>query len=252
MDDSGGFRVRVLDLDLDFFLDGRATLRDDTERLSDAEYVPWTKQAVRRFLEKQCGLSRKFPIKGRIVEHHHEAFLFWRDLTLSRQLDIPFDLVHVDAHADLGLGEAGWVYLQGQILQWEIPKRAFPEIGPSKLTAGSYLAFALACRWISDLTYVTHPNWRDDLMHDFFKDFDPASGYLQLKGYRQDDLDGINRLETLVPISVEPEVPFRTVACSDYLNTEPFSLMVVSHSPGFTPPSADALLPVFAEYILAI
>ncbi len=96
--------MRILDLDLDFFLDNIAHWEEeDGSRLSDTQYSPWTEEEVRGFLEKQCGLSPNAQINGRFITHHHEAFLFWRELILKEQLTTPFEIVHVDAHSDTGL-----------------------------------------------------------------------------------------------------------------------------------------------------
>jgi hypothetical protein len=106
--------MRVLDLELDLFLDDVAYHRPSSrecERLPDGEYTPWAAAAVRTVLEDHYGLDRARPIPGRLVTHHFEAFLFWQELVRCGALDIPFDVVHVDAHADLGSGDAGYVYL---------------------------------------------------------------------------------------------------------------------------------------------
>ena len=66
---------------------------------------------MRTVLEDHCGLDRARPVPGRLVTDHFEAFLFWQELVRCGALDIPFDVVHVDAHADLGSGDAGYVYL---------------------------------------------------------------------------------------------------------------------------------------------
>jgi len=81
--------VNVLDLDLDFFLNGVAYFKDDDgKRLDSKFYKPWTQSQVRSFLEQKCGLSVTAPVKGRIVEHHDDAFDFWQYLT-NRHFVLP-------------------------------------------------------------------------------------------------------------------------------------------------------------------
>ncbi|MDG3147131.1 UPF0489 family protein [Streptococcus suis] len=47
---------------------------------------------------------------------HIEALIFWKELINSKMLSDPFDVVHVDSHADLGLGDASWSFLQVSFL----------------------------------------------------------------------------------------------------------------------------------------
>ncbi len=69
----------------------------------------------------------------------------------------PFDVVHVDAHADLGLGfgDLGWFHLAADLLHRTREERAVEN--PPGLTEGNYLLYAVACGWIESLTYVAHP-----------------------------------------------------------------------------------------------
>jgi hypothetical protein len=48
---------------------------------------------------------------------------------------------------------------------------------------GNYLAFAVACRWISKITFVTPQKWKEDFLPIHFQNNDPSSNYLQLKKY---------------------------------------------------------------------
>ena len=94
---------RILDLDLDFFQHNVEYLKNlDGERLDSAHYPPWQHDEAVSFLERQCGLSRDDPLPGASVEHHGEVFFVWRELIASGVLSTPFEIVHVDAHADLG------------------------------------------------------------------------------------------------------------------------------------------------------
>ncbi|MGN1067305.1 MAG: hypothetical protein ACI4RE_00245 [Christensenellales bacterium] len=49
--------MRVLDLDLDFFLQDCCPLAPIGERPTLAGHAPWPVETVRAFLEMQCGLS---------------------------------------------------------------------------------------------------------------------------------------------------------------------------------------------------
>ena len=57
---------KVLDLDMDFFLADCCPLADVGERPSVFGHEPWSEGAVRKFLEENCGLDARRPIKGRL------------------------------------------------------------------------------------------------------------------------------------------------------------------------------------------
>jgi len=97
---------RILDLDLDFFLNGVAYFRPtDSERLDDEDFQPWSFDQAVGFLAERCGLQSKLP--GWTVEGHGDLFDRWRSAIQSGLLRPPFHVTHVDAHADLGLGDSG-------------------------------------------------------------------------------------------------------------------------------------------------
>lgn len=61
--------MRVLDIDLDFFLAGCCPLADKGRRPELFGHEPWESGRVRRFLEGNCGLSKDRPIPGRYLRH---------------------------------------------------------------------------------------------------------------------------------------------------------------------------------------
>ena len=244
---------RILDLDLDFFLNEVAYHRTPDDRVSSDECRPWSARKVRKFLEKQCGLTHQDRVPGRFVSHHHEAFYFWQELIQKKKLSIPFEVIHVDAHADLGGGSILQDYFFGQFLHQPFGQREIPSSSEPLRTinAGNYLCYALAFRWLSSLIYVKHPKCGDDLLRLVFKDRDPKSGCIQLPLIDPQSMD-----ETLwvkqgkgKAIGYEPEVPFREMLGSEFWADGPFDFMVLCHSPGFTPRESDSLIPVIREYM---
>ena len=85
--------MRVLDLDMDFFLTGVCELAKKGERPSLREARPWAEAEVRAFLEKNCGLSRQRPIPGRVFETHDGALFSgrngWRRASCKRRSTSP-------------------------------------------------------------------------------------------------------------------------------------------------------------------
>ncbi len=99
--------MKILDLDMDYFMTEIANTPFSCEERLDEEYYGdsvWTEEKVRLFLEQNLGLSKNNKTPGRIVSGHNEALFFWEELLNSKRLSDPFEVVHVDSHADLGIG----------------------------------------------------------------------------------------------------------------------------------------------------
>lgn len=113
--------MKVLDLDMDYFMTEIASTPFSCEERLDEEYYGdsvWTEEEVRQFLEQNLRLSKNHKIPGRIVTGHNEALIFWKELINSKMLSDPFDVVHVDSHADLGLGGAAWSFYKNRFLHF--------------------------------------------------------------------------------------------------------------------------------------
>ncbi len=112
----------ILDLDLDFFVWPVAHWPEGTGRLPETEYAHSSPDEVREFLESRCSLRRGKKILGHEMVEHQDAFSTWRRWLHAGVLSAPFNVIHVDAHVDLGLGDVGWVYLLSEVLAlspWE-------------------------------------------------------------------------------------------------------------------------------------
>ena len=107
--------TRILDLDLDFFVHEVVYWPDSDDRPDSDEHPVWAIDDVTAFLRGRCGLSGRLP--GFVTENHGELFPRWRSAIRDGLLIAPFHVTHVDAHADLGLGDAGYVYLLTELLQ---------------------------------------------------------------------------------------------------------------------------------------
>lgn len=173
---------RVLDLDLDFFV--QPVVFDtpaDGSRPSDDKYaveLDWEtelctagpdanpERAAIAYLRERALLAG--PLPGAAVEHHDEVFHHWQALIDAGVLRAPFHVTHMDAHGDLGTG-------------WERQRLVFDMLGvavadrPARsrkvLTFGDYLAFAVACQWVGTLDYVYCPKGGDDVPLAFWENF---------------------------------------------------------------------------------
>ena len=141
--------MTVLDLDLDFFQNGRIT---DGCCGQKNGVSAWTEDRVRDYLETNLKLDKNKKIKGKVVNKHNEAFDYWSKLIDSHSLTIPFSVDHVDAHSDLGLGGNWWLNFFNTLVYKFFDKPAdFPKDG---MTEGNYLCYAIAKQWVEKLNYI--------------------------------------------------------------------------------------------------
>jgi hypothetical protein len=216
-----------------------------------------------------------------------DTFRIWRRWLKAGILSAPFAVIHVDAHADLGLGDGGWIYLLSDFLALPLEQRAQPRFARDALNSGNYLAFAIGSRWISRLTYVFPPSRLGprmgplrssgivplgavvdgldhapighddeqeerpvDLMTMHFRNGDSRTQLIELRHFSPQDVRGILwETNPPSPIHVEPAVPFEHILAPKF-EFRGFTHMIVAQSPHFTPPSADQLLPEFREYFI--
>lgn len=246
--------MRILDIDLDFFQDDVAHFVSDYgDRLETGYTFAWKKERVVRYLEENLGLSKANKIKGRIVDHHDEAFYFWRELIQNNLLISPFEVIHVDAHADLGFGDLGWKYIMTEYLYLSEEEKAYPENIDidkfMKISCGNYLLYAIANGWIESLTYVIHPKWGQDLQGILFKNRDINSGAIQLRKFNRGDNIDFWKFGDYKPVAYEKEVKFAGILDEKYINKDKVDFVVLSISPGYTMKETDFIIDIIKEYI---
>jgi hypothetical protein len=246
---------RVLDLDLDFFVLPTEHMKSGRNRLPESRFSCSTPAEVESFLETRCGLRKDHKIPGRLCIDHDEAFDTWREWIETGVIEAPFEVDHVDAHADMGLGDPSWTYLLTDFLALPVEQRSQPKRGSEGLNFGSYLAFAVANRWIRSLAYVYGADtpmvdgFPGDIHTIFFRDENWKHGPIELPHYSHQQIDRILMAvrENPEPLRREPAVRNKYVAGSDY-NGGGFTHMILAQSPGYTPASADALISVITQY----
>ncbi|CAN5180831.1 hypothetical protein BH09SUM1_BH09SUM1_13470 [soil metagenome] len=239
--------MNVLSLDLDFFLD-RVHLWRGEGRLNSAEYHPWTEHQVRSFLEDQCGLSESNPVPGFYATHHDAAFHYWRRLIDRGRLAIPFDVAHLDAHADLGVGDDSYEEIMGELLHLPPGERA---ARITRLDEGNFLAYAAACRWTSSITFVTPPAWKGkDANFLHFRDFDERTGLIEMRAVDPEHLRAKMAKHDyfVTAAALEPTIPYRVIGSSEYRETEHFDFVFLCQSPEYTPVESDALISIIRGY----
>lgn len=266
--------MKVLDLDMDYFMSRVAhTPFSVTSRLDEEDYGDsvWNEDKVRAFLENNLGLSREKKVPGRIVGGHDESLYFWEELIAKKVLDDPFEVVHVDSHADLGLGCRSSDFLQSAFLSFSVDRRRkirdflFMD-KREKINIGDYLLWAVAYRMISKITYCANPNGeKNDYIWDTLKDFEekfiyaePVKNYIQLKYNSKMELPTYNdskevKQRFLKGAMKDPEVELEIIPSVELVKYDgDFDYAVLAQSPNYTPASADYIMDVFRDYIIEI
>lgn len=264
--------MKVLDLDMDYFMEHIASFIsfNTSERLDEDGYgdTVWSEERVRDFLENNLGLSKNNKIPGRVVVGHNESLFFWEELLEQGKLTDPFEVVHVDSHADLGLGCSSSDFLQSAFLTLpvETRRRIRDDDEGVGISIGDYLLWAVAYKMISKITYCANPNGdKNDYVWDTLKDFKedmiwnkPISNYIQLKYNSQMEWPKYNdskeyKKKYMLGAIKDPEVELRIIpTIEDVKFQRGFDYAVIAQSPNYTPASADFILDVFRDYIVEI
>lgn len=239
-DEPEGNGMRVLDIDLDFFLMDCCPLAEKGERPALMGCEPWEEERVVAFLEEQCGLQRDAPVPGRVFETHDQALTFWEEQIGQGRLNAPFHVTHVDAHSDLGIGYPGPNYVLFNMLAMKMEKRLDVQqfYDQHKLDEANYLLFALAMRRIASLDNVRNPKSRPDIPTCLLDE----NGNVQL--------DSMTARMFRTQNGEEPTVPFHVYEDYRAFRAEgKYDFVTLAISPRYAPKEADALVEVVQRYI---
>lgn len=234
--------MRVLDIDLDFFLADCCPLAKRGERPDVEGHEPWQEERVIAFLEQQCGLDASKPVEGKVFETHDGALTYWQRQMERGRLTAPFHVTHVDAHSDLGIGYPGPGYVLNGVLPQLLDMRADVEryYRLEQLDEANYLLFALAFRWVSGLDNVRNPKSRSDIPQGIL--VPGREDAIQLCSFASRLSENINGPEPVIPFSVYGDYgEFRASGHYDYVS--------LAISPRYAPQEADVLIDVISRYI---
>ena len=234
--------MRVLDIDLDFFLTDVCPFAEKGARPDDNCAQPLPEASVRRFLEVNCGLSRVSPLPGRVFETHEGALLYWQELIDAGRLLVPFEVTHVDAHSDLGIAQKGYPYVKNAVLCRPPEERAELDkyLKAEQLNEANYLVFALALRYISRLENIRNPKSRKDLPEEMRE-----GEFLRLKSAFPALFEAKYGEETKVPYC-------QYDTYTEYKTEAPFDFISLALSPRYAPKTADGIKDIIADYMLLV
>lgn len=231
--------MKVLDLDMDFFLSGPCPCAPLGCRPPEGTATVWSEKDVRAFLEEHCGLSKEHRVRGAVFETHDQALEYWMYRHIEHALDFPFDCVHVDTHSDLAFGPPGPDFVLKAVLTRQ------PNVRPAlaayrsgkKLDEANYLLFAIAFRWIKSLYYVKNPRSMEDVPPRILNE----AGHVFLRSDVSALMERMN--------GIEPVVFFKETRDWTTFQETDFSFATLAQSPRYAPASADWIMDVFREYI---
>lgn len=234
--------MRVLDLDMDFFLSDPCPLAAYGERPDEGCAQVWSDEEVIRFLEEQCGLSREHPVPGAIFDTHDKALDFWQARLQDGQLSTPFEVVHVDTHSDLAFGPPGTNYVLNVVLSRAPEMRAAAQAYREavELDEANYLLFALAFRWIDKLSYVRNPKSHQDIPGQLLD----GDGNIFLRSFISRMMEEKNGREPVIPFDVYDD--YRAFRQHGY------DFVTMAQSPRYAPQSADRIMEIVGRYIREI
>jgi len=234
--------MRVLDLDMDFFLSAPCPLAKYGERPDESCAEVYSDEEVVRFLEEQCGLSREHPVPGAIFDTHDKALDFWKARLTDGSLTAPFEVAHVDTHSDLAFGPPGPDYVMNVVLSrpTEIRERIHMYREAHEMDEANYLLFALSFRWISRLTYVRNPKSYQDVPAQLLNE----EGNIQLRSFVSRLFEGKNGLE--------PVTPFEVYGDYRRFQGKRYDFVTMAQSPRYAPRSADRIMQILRQYLIEI
>lgn len=232
--------MRVLDLDMDFFLSAPCPLAKYGERPDESCAEAYSDEEVVRFLEEQCGLSRARPVPGAIFDTHDKALDFWKARLAEGSLTAPFEVAHVDTHSDLAFGPPGPAYVMNVVLSrpTEIRERIEMYREAVELDEANYLLFALSFRWISRLTYVRNPKSYQDVPEQLLNE----ERNIHLRSFVSKLFEGKNGLEPVIPFEVYDD--YRQFQGNGY------DFVTMAQSPRYAPRSADRIMRIVRKYLI--
>lgn len=196
--------MRVLDLDMDFFLSGVCALAPEGRRPAGGGGPALDGRGGAPVSGGEVPALRRHPLRGGYSAPTTRRSGYGGSKMEAGRPNAAFHLTHVDAHSDLGIGRPGPAFVLECVLARRPQERADLEgyRAQRKLDEANYLLFALAFRWISALDNVRNPHSRPDM---------PAQILREGPAGRAQALRLSSSLGRLMPQFDygEPEVPYR-------------------------------------------
>ena len=193
------------------------------------------------------------PRRGVVIQDHHEIIHVLETCLDAGVLAQRFELFHLDAHADMGVGpgDLGYVEVLGTLTRIAPSQRPRhrKHLGP-----GNWLVYAVAYDWLERVVHVKWGGRHEDLHRYYFRDADLSFGEIivvPLDDPEAAAFRGVPAERDVLP-SIVPPTPLELPLHSNFSMPAPPDLVVVCHSPEYTPRSADPLLARIIEMLVPL
>ncbi|MCB9477385.1 MAG: UPF0489 family protein [Deltaproteobacteria bacterium] len=246
----------IVSVDIDFFVNPFPKDSQDCEsdiRLPASEYCVAPDATVADLL-RRCGLESPPKVSGVFIANHEFAFDIIKTLSLREQRKI--ELIHVDAHADIGFPEASFRHILMDLSYKNLTHRRNPERGADRLNCGSWLTYAILAEFIESICFVPKYVVPQDLYSFYFS-----------KELTCDNLESefvISKIDNSIfstylrhGISFANDtkrallkIPFKIVRSSELAISKKPDFVIVCQSPPWTPLAADRILDICRQYIM--
>lgn len=252
--------MRVLSIDIDFFVTpvAHGISFSTTRRLSENRYKTVPDSELLQYLAR-FGLSADSPaVPGVFIRDHVGAYDVIADLV--GQHGTPIDeLVHVDAHADLGMGDSGYCYLLLDVAHRPLARRRRPRRRRmSGLNSGNWLPFVVANQWVRSVRFVPPSNSPGDIVATYFREYPPLSNSsIEIIAAQEADLgvvayQGTCALERAAVFRARPVVASAEFTICDHQSVS-FArpdYVIICQSPQYTPSSADRIFELSEPFVV--
>jgi hypothetical protein len=239
----------VLSIDVDYFAPPTVYLPPKSRPEPDKHKVRPLKN-VEEFLRAKCHLSKRNKVKGLAARDHDAAFPAIANWIKDGELQPGFRLAHIDAHADLGLADAGYSETVEDVLHRSVEDRSQ---NLKYLEIGNWLAYAIANRWIGEIMFIRESNGIDsELMAQFYFCNSADCSVLQMRPMTElqyMNVNVANRKKYATLPTTEPEISFRRLKEKDFDLMRQPDFVFTCLSPEFCPETADPIFELVKQMI---
>lgn len=237
--------MKILDIDMDYFQSEiHYNAHDNMRHLINPNIVAWEKDRFFKFLVDRCALSKDCKVYGRIINYHKDAYGFFEELIKYRNLEIPCDITHVDAHSDMGYALDPEYYnfitsincVDNEFLDKE--KLFSPSKNHKYINSGNYINALVLNKWVRNVEYVYHERMGREL--DVIQEWFSVIAPTKLFQFKFNCDPGYFK-SYLIPLTA-----------SKFVSDTPFDYIIVAKSPSYTVKGTDELVNIIKEFIIEI
>ncbi|MGD1836974.1 MAG: hypothetical protein ACPKPY_02810 [Nitrososphaeraceae archaeon] len=246
---------KILDIDIDFFMNKIFYKNKKLDKIAD-DYKFWDIEDIHSYLKINCNLENKKHVGASFLKHV-ELFYYLRDLILSNKLEVPFDIIHIDSHADLSYSfDLSGEFISQEWIYKSLKERIFPEnISPKnsiynsvRMDSTNFLYYMIACEWINSITYVYNEDIYNHSYIDIPKLEEDYMSHLKKKGKLDLNCKIISKNK-----DKQISIDLKLISMSNFKLVEDVNFVFFTKSPEYTPENRDNIFEQLVnDYIIKI